>query len=133
MDVLMETGFIQPPSIHYVRNHGAVPKLHWDSHRINISGLVGKEMSISMDELLALPSVTLPVTMVCAGNRRREQNMVKKSIGFNWGACAVSTSYWTGVRVADLLAVAGVSSVAGGCRGCCCCLLLYNVGRIHLY
>jgi hypothetical protein len=51
---------------------------------------------MSMDELLTLPSVTLPVTLVCAGNRRKEENMIKKSIGFNWGPCAVSTSYWTG-------------------------------------
>jgi nitrate reductase (NAD(P)H) len=29
--------------------------------------------------------------------------MKKKSIGFNWGPCAVSTGYWTGVRLCDLL------------------------------
>jgi DMSO/TMAO reductase YedYZ molybdopterin-dependent catalytic subunit len=34
--------------------------------------------------------------------------MLKKSIGFNWGPCAASTSYWTGVRLGDLLRKAGV-------------------------
>lgn len=61
MDVLMASGFITPPSIHYVRNHGAVPKIHWGNHRIHINGLVDKPLTISMDELVAMPSVTLPV------------------------------------------------------------------------
>jgi nitrate reductase (NAD(P)H) len=67
MDVLMASGFITPPSIHYVRNHGAVPKLSWDSHRIAVNGLVQQQLSISMEELVAMPSVTIPVTLVCAG------------------------------------------------------------------
>lgn len=33
MQDLMASGFITPPSIHYVRNHGAVPKLEWGTHR----------------------------------------------------------------------------------------------------
>jgi nitrate reductase (NAD(P)H) len=33
MQDLMAAGFITPPSIHYVRNHGAVPKLDWATHR----------------------------------------------------------------------------------------------------
>jgi nitrate reductase (NAD(P)H) len=48
-----------------------------------------------------------------AGNRRKEENMLKKSIGFNWGPCAVSTSYWTGVRLGDLLRKAGVKQGGG--------------------
>ncbi len=65
----MASGFITPPSIHYVRNHGAVPMLDWATHRLEINGLVGKPLSLSMDELVALPSITLPVTLVCAGER----------------------------------------------------------------
>jgi len=30
------------------------------------------------------PVVSIPVTFICAGNRRKEQNMTKKTIGFNW-------------------------------------------------
>jgi DMSO/TMAO reductase YedYZ molybdopterin-dependent catalytic subunit len=39
--------------------------------------------------------------------------MLKKSIGFNWGPCAVSTSHWTGVRLGDLLRKAGVKQGGG--------------------
>mmetsp|Transcript_31111 Transcript_31111/g.69120 ORF Transcript_31111/g.69120 Transcript_31111/m.69120 type:complete len:849 (+) Transcript_31111:85-2631(+) len=110
MDHLMSYGFITPPSIHFVRNHGAVPKISWSSHRIEVNGLVNTPISISMDELIAMPSITLPVTLVCAGNRRKEENMVKKSIGFNWGPCATSTTYWTGVRLRDILLKAGIKT-----------------------
>ncbi|KAF8062729.1 hypothetical protein HT031_004059 [Scenedesmus sp. PABB004] len=113
MDALMASGFITPPSLHYVRNHGAVPKLAWGSHTVTVNGLVAAPLKLTMDELVSLPSVTLPVTLVCAGNRRKEENMLKKSIGFNWGPCAVSTSYWTGVRLGDLLRRAGVAPGAG--------------------
>lgn len=47
--------------------------------------------------------VTYPITLVCAGNRRKEQNMVRKTKGFSWGAAGVSTALWTGVSLADLL------------------------------
>lgn len=47
--------------------------------------------------------ITIPVTLVCAGNRRKEQNVVQKSLGFSWGAAGVSTALFTGVRLSDVL------------------------------
>jgi hypothetical protein len=32
----MARGFITPVSLHYVRNHGPVPKMSWDTHKLNI-------------------------------------------------------------------------------------------------
>lgn len=46
--------------------------------------------------------------------RRKEENMHKKSIGFNWGPCAVSTSHWTGVRMSTLLKMVGVQTETAG-------------------
>eukprot|EP01051_Picozoa_sp_SAG22_P003114 SAG22_NODE_147_length_17533_cov_46.384536_13_plen_398_part_00 len=83
------------------------PKLAWDEHTLEIDGLVGEKLSISMDELAAMPSITLPVLLVCAGNRRKEQNMVKQTIGFHWGAAGLANGNWTGVRLCDLLEKAG--------------------------
>ena len=96
MDLLMKAGFVTPVSLHLVRNHGAVPKLDWKSHRVEITGLVDRPMSLTMDEIIQFESVTVPVTVTCAGNRRKEENTIKKSIGFNWGPTATSCSYWTG-------------------------------------
>jgi nitrate reductase (NAD(P)H) len=68
LPMLMEKGFITPVSLHYVRNHGAVPKLDWESHRFQVGGMVERPASFSVPELIALlPSYTIPVTLVCAG------------------------------------------------------------------
>jgi len=100
---LVENGFITPPSLHFVRNHGPVPDCKWESHKVEVQGLVEKPVTLTMDEITAMPSFTIPVTLVCAGNRRKEENMTKQTIGFNWGAAGTSTNMWTGVRLRDLL------------------------------
>ena len=67
-------------------------------------GLVHREMSFSIQELKEkFETVTLPITLVCAGNRRKEQNIVTKGLGFNWGAAGVSTGLFTGVYLADII------------------------------
>ncbi|KAA8498335.1 Nitrate reductase NADH 2 [Porphyridium purpureum] len=112
--LLLDQGFFTPPSIHYIRNHGyAMKDISWETHELTIGGLVGKPMTLSMDQLAAMPSVSLPVTLVCAGNRRKEQNMTKQTIGFSWGPCAVGTHMWTGVRLRDLLLAADVDLSKG--------------------
>jgi DMSO/TMAO reductase YedYZ molybdopterin-dependent catalytic subunit len=67
---LYDYGFISPVNLHIVRNHGAVPKCDWDTHKINICGNVPKPFEIGMDELVKMPSDTFPCLVVCAGNRR---------------------------------------------------------------
>ncbi|CAF1404880.1 unnamed protein product [Rotaria sordida] len=44
--------------------------------------------------------------MVCAGNRRKEQNVVRKGNGFNWGSAGHSTALFTGVLVNEVLKIA---------------------------
>ncbi|KAL9643796.1 hypothetical protein ABK040_013211 [Willaertia magna] len=108
---------ITPTPLHYVRNHGAVPKLEWDTHRVivttNIIGstdLLKKSVEFTMDEIANMSSIRIPVTITCDGNRRKELNMIKHSKGFNWGACATSTAYWRGVRVSELLQKCDIDS-----------------------
>lgn len=47
--------------------------------------------------------ITCPITLVCAGNRRKEQNEIRKSKGFSWGAAGVSTALFTGVAMLELI------------------------------
>jgi nitrate reductase (NAD(P)H) len=47
--------------------------------------------------------ITVPVTLACAGNRRKEQNQVRKTKGFSWGAAGVSTALFTGPVMADVI------------------------------
>ena len=59
-----------PAELHYVRNHGSVPRLDWATHTVRVEGLVDQPQSFSMDELVAkFPKHTVTVTFVCSGNR----------------------------------------------------------------
>lgn len=113
---VMKEGWLTPVSMHFVRNHGAVPRLEWGSHRITITGLVERPMEITMDDIAKLPAVTVPCLLTCCGNRRKEVNMVKNSQGFSWGPGAVSVNNWTGARLSDVLKLVGVKSQAQGAK-----------------
>ncbi|KAL6005022.1 Nitrate reductase [NADH] 1 [Asimina triloba] len=117
---LMRCGFITPVPLHYVCNHGAVPKAIWEDWTVEICGLVRRPLRLTMSQIVTeFPARELPVTLVCAGNRRKEQNMVKQSIGFNWGAGGLSTSVWRGARLRDVLKRCGMMSGAEGALNVC--------------
>ncbi|RWR78601.1 nitrate reductase NADH-like protein [Cinnamomum micranthum f. kanehirae] len=117
---LMSHGFITPAPLHYVRNHGPVPKATWDEWTVEICGLVKRPTRFTMAQLVdEFSARELPVTLVCAGNRRKEQNMVKQTIGFNWGAAGVSTSVWRGVRLRDVLKRCGIVTRKKGALNVC--------------
>ncbi|KAL2021933.1 hypothetical protein VTK56DRAFT_6352 [Thermocarpiscus australiensis] len=104
---LYNEGFLTTEDLHYVRNHGAVPRvedsevLDWE---FTVEGMVEKPVKLTLRELIRdYDQVTYPVTLVCAGNRRKEQNIVRKTKGFSWGAAGLSTALWTGVTLPDLL------------------------------
>ncbi|GMP47109.1 hypothetical protein CsSME_00015021 [Camellia sinensis var. sinensis] len=117
---LMHHGFITPVPLHYVRNHGPVPKGTWEDWTVEVTGLVKHPTRFTMDQLVTeFPSREFPVSLVCAGNRRKEQNMVKKTIGFNWGAAGVSTSVWRGVPLRCVLKRCGILSRKKGALNVC--------------
>jgi nitrate reductase (NAD(P)H) len=106
LSALFGAGLITPNALHYVRNHGAVPHLLWDTHNIDVEN--GK-LKLSMDELEnRFEPVNIPVALACDGNRRGELNMIKRSKGFTWGSGAVSCAYWRGARLCDVLKCADV-------------------------
>ncbi|KAF6165193.1 hypothetical protein GIB67_007178 [Kingdonia uniflora] len=117
---LMHHGFITPVPLHYVRNHGSVPRAKWEDWTIEITGLVKRPTRFTMDQLVTeFPTREFAATLVCAGNRRKEQNMVKQTIGFNWGAAGVSTSVWRGIRLRHVLKRCGIISRKKGALNVC--------------
>ena len=116
---LMEAGFITPSALHYVRNHGAVPKCSWATHTLTVDGLVDKPTTFTMDDLLAMPAREIPITLVCAGNRRKEENLTAQTIGFNWGAAGHGCSVWKGVLLRDVLLKCGVKTPKQGAHHVC--------------
>ena len=108
--VRLGENYITEPKDHYVRNHGAVPRKTWEEHRIEVGGNgVSEPTTFTMEDILLMPSVDVTCTLTCAGNRRKEQNMHKQTIGFSWGSSGTSCSTWTGVRLGHLLKTCGVS------------------------
>ncbi|KAM7507671.1 hypothetical protein LguiA_018124 [Lonicera macranthoides] len=117
---LMHHGFITPVPLHYVRNHGPVPQASWSDWTVEVCGLVKRPARFTMEELTTeFPNIEFPATLVCAGNRRKEQNMVKKTIGFNWGAAGISTSVWKGVPLRHVLKRCGIFSRKKGAMNVC--------------
>ena len=66
MEKSVALGGYTPTNLHYVRNHGPTPRLEWGSHRVEVTGLVDRPTTFTMDELVTLPSVTIPITLVRA-------------------------------------------------------------------
>ncbi|KAF3237838.1 hypothetical protein TWF217_002030 [Orbilia oligospora] len=105
---LFAAGLITPNELHYVRNHGSVPRILWEFHKLDVE-YEGNTISLSMDDLKHnYEPINIPVLLACDGNRRKEFNMIRKTKGFNWGAGAVSCAYWKGPLLRDILISAGV-------------------------
>lgn len=105
LSTLYDAGLITPNELHYVRNHGPVPHLLWETHILEIEGT---DLTLTMDELKDnFDAINIPVTLACDGNRRKELNMIKRSKGFNWGSGGVSCAYWKGPLLKDILLAAG--------------------------
>jgi nitrate reductase (NAD(P)H) len=104
---LYDEGFITSKDLHYVRNHGPVPRVADESMmdwKFTVEGMVEMPVTMTLRDLIQdYQQVTYPVTLVCAGNRRKEQNVVRKTKGFSWGAAGLSTALWTGVALSDLI------------------------------
>src|SRR5829696_2601839 len=94
-------GEITPTELHYVRSNFAVP-VH--DGTLTIGGAVENEITLTLDDLRAMPAVERSVTLECAGNGRLEMRPLP--IGEPWGDFAVSTARWTGARLSDVFAQA---------------------------
>lgn len=62
--------------LHYVRSHGAVPQLNWETHRLTVFSdpphLISEPKNWTMDELAdgdRFRIVELPITFACDGSK----------------------------------------------------------------
>ena len=98
--------FITPTKSFYVRTHFPIPAIDKDAWWLRVEGEVEKPFAINYEELLKLESLTIPVTLECAGNNR---NFLEPKVkGVQWGLGAVGTAEWTGVPLSIVLDRAGV-------------------------
>ncbi len=94
-------GFLTPTESFYVRTHFPIPSIDKDAWWLHVEGDVENSFAINYEELLELASVTIPVTLECAGNNR--SFLEQKVKGVQWSLGAVGTAEWTGVPLSILL------------------------------
>lgn len=122
-DVCVETrwenlygrGYLTPASLFYIRNHGPTPIIDEKTWRLSVEGPgVENRLSISYDELLRMPSVTVTRFIECAGNGRiffkEYQGEMPKGRPWRYGSYAVAE--WTGVPLREILERAGIKPTA---------------------
>lgn len=91
-------GDITPTRFHYVRSNFALPA---HDGILAVGGAVGSPMTLTLDDLRAMPAVERTVTLECAGNGRLGQTPLP--VGEPWGRYAVSTARWTGALLHQVL------------------------------
>jgi len=104
-------GFITPTKSFFVRTHFPIPRIDRDAWWLRVEGEVENPFAINYQQLIALESVTVPVTLECAGNNR--SLLQPKVKGVQWGLGAVGTAEWTGVPLSHLLDRAVFKPTAG--------------------
>lgn len=112
-----EYGETVPNDRFYVHNRSRAPEIDVDAFRLEIRGSgVTRPRAFTYEEILALPPVTCRRTLDCAANCRAffpkvapRESVVWPPIGFTqWHFGAVGAAEWTGARMKDLLALAGL-------------------------
>jgi len=108
---------VTPTDRMFVRNNLFTPELDAGRHRLALKGLVDRELSFSLDELRnAFPVVTVQGMLECAGSGRT--GYVPTPRGTPWSPTGgMGCPMWTGVRLRDVLAAAGMKSGAAHVAG----------------
>src|SRR5205807_1059650 len=93
----------------YVRGHAAVPEIDPEAWRLHVHGAVERDLDLSLVTLLeAFREREVTATLQCAGNRRAGLIAIRDIPGeAPWGPGATGTATWTGVALAEVLALAG--------------------------
>ncbi|MGQ0653751.1 MAG: molybdopterin-dependent oxidoreductase, partial [Betaproteobacteria bacterium] len=99
---------VTPTNRMFVRNNLLTPDIDAAQHRLTVKGLVGKELSFSMESLRnAFPVVTMQGMLECAGSGRSAY--APRASGTPWlETGGMGCPKWTGVRLRDVLNAARV-------------------------
>jgi DMSO/TMAO reductase YedYZ molybdopterin-dependent catalytic subunit len=97
---------ITPVGLHYLLVHYDIPVVNPATWRLVVNGRVGRPLTMSLEELRALPSTTVVSTMECAGNGRAA--LSPRPVSQPWLLEAVGTGQWRGVSLKRILDAAGL-------------------------
>lgn len=102
---------VTPTNRLFIRNNLLTPVIDANKHVLRIRGLVNKTVEIGLDDLKKLPMFTTQAMLECAGAGRTAFNPVPR--GTPWlPTGGMGCPRWTGVRLRDVLALAGLQGNA---------------------
>jgi sulfane dehydrogenase subunit SoxC len=109
-------GIITPSGLHFERHHQGWYDVDPSQHRLMVMGstdaLVKKPLVFTMDELMRLPPVSRMFFIECGANSGMEWgNVAVPTVQYTHGM--LSCSEFTGVRLIDLLKMAGADTKKG--------------------
>lgn len=109
-------GTITPNDRHFVRWNWAMPtEIKAGAHRVAVGGAVKQAVSLTLADIAAAGEhVSIVAVNQCAGNGRGLSE--PRVTGTQWGNGAMACAKWTGVRLRDVLAKAGVAAGASRVR-----------------
>jgi len=113
---VFDRGVLTPSDQFFVRWHWAVIPQQIDvaSFKLAVRGYVDNTLSLSLDDILAMPRVELTAVNQCSGNSR---GLFEPRVpGGQWQHGAMGNARWTGVRLRDVLDRAGVKAGAVAVR-----------------
>ncbi|KAK3321845.1 Oxidoreductase, molybdopterin-binding domain-containing protein [Apodospora peruviana] len=105
--------FRTPSELFYVRHHMWVPVVDSpESHVLTVELPDGETRSYTLAELKTrFPVHKVTAVLQCSGNRRNDMTRhAGKTNGLQWGVGAIGNAEWEGVRLADVLADAGLTA-----------------------
>jgi sulfane dehydrogenase subunit SoxC len=106
------SGTITPTDLWFERHHNGVPVIDPARWRLLLHGLVVRPLVFTLEELRRFPSVTRIHFLECAGNGRHGYRSPKAEMSPQQIDGMSANAEWTGVKVATLLAEAGVRGAA---------------------
>ena len=109
---VFDQGVFTPNDRFYVRWHWAVipTQVDVDKFQLAVRGHVDQTLSLSLKDILSLPSFEIAAVNQCSGNSRGF--FLPRVAGGQWANGAMGNARWTGVRLKDVLDRAGVKAGA---------------------
>src|SRR5260370_964012 len=104
------TDAITPIERFFVRCHPYTPHVDIKTWTLKLEGVVNRPVTLTMADLKKLPRVELTGVLECAGNGRSFYQ--PRVAGTQWAYGSVGNGKWSGVRLKDVLAKAGVKDSA---------------------
>ena len=102
---------ITPNNAFYVRWHlQTIPPIDPKTYKLKVTGHIDKPLELTIDDLRKMPSSSVVAVNQCSGNSRGL--FEPKVTGAQWTNGAMGNAKWAGVKLADVLKLAGIKAGA---------------------